>query len=140
MFEMRVASVGPLRAYKMSIRTRMNKNLTRIQNELRRTRKVINSSKTTKNREVNELQLTIESIQKLTQTLLDASDDLSKLEAAENVILKEKNTYEFKFEQKNEEERVKEEDFIDDQYNDDEELTIPKANSSKSVEFDLNFD
>ncbi|XP_044010194.1 uncharacterized protein LOC122853843 [Aphidius gifuensis] len=122
MFEMRVASVGPLRAYKMSIRTRMNKNLTRIQNELRRTRKVINSSKTTKNREVNELQLTIESIQKLTQTLLDASDDLSKLEAAEN------------------EERVKEEDFIDDQYNDDEELTIPKANSSKSVEFDLNFD
>ncbi|KAF7987626.1 hypothetical protein HCN44_003489 [Aphidius gifuensis] len=140
MFEMRGASVGPLRAYKMSIRTEMNKNLTRIQNELRQTRKVINSSKTTKNREVNELQLTIESIQKLTQTLLDASDDLSKLKAAENVILKEKNTYEFKFEQKNEEERVKEEDFIDDEYNDEEELTIPKANSSKSVEFDLNFD
>ncbi|KAF7990565.1 hypothetical protein HCN44_000370 [Aphidius gifuensis] len=142
MFEMRAASVGPLRAYKMSIQLRMNKNLTRLQNELRKTRKVINSSKPSKNQEINELQLTIESIQTMTQKLLDASDELSKLETAENVILKEKNTYEFKFEQKNDREKIKEEeDFIDVEYNEEEEeLSVLKSNSSNPIKFDLNFD
>ncbi|KAF7989256.1 hypothetical protein HCN44_007853 [Aphidius gifuensis] len=138
MFEMRAASVGPLRAYKMSIQLRINKNLTRLQNELRKTRKVINSSKPSKNQEINELQLTIESIQTMTKKLLDASDELLKLETAEN----EKNTYEFKFEQKNDREKIKEEeDFIDVEYNEEEEeLSVLKSNSSNPIEFDLNFD
>ncbi|KAF7996147.1 hypothetical protein HCN44_011053 [Aphidius gifuensis] len=141
MFEMRAASVNPLRAYKMSIQLRMNKNLTRLQNELRKTRKVINSSKPSENQEINELQLTIESIQTMTKKLLDASDELSKLETAENVILKEKNTYEFKFEQKNDREKIKEEeDFINVEYNEEEELSVLKSNSSNPIEFDLNFD
>ncbi|KAF7990566.1 hypothetical protein HCN44_000371 [Aphidius gifuensis] len=78
----------------------------------------------------------------MTQKLLDASDELSKLETAENVILKEKNTYEFKFEQKNDREKIKEEeDFIDVEYNEEEEeLSVLKSNSSNPIKFDLNFD
>ncbi|KAF7990640.1 hypothetical protein HCN44_000445 [Aphidius gifuensis] len=103
MFEMSAASVGPLRAYKMSIQLR---------------------------------------IQTMTEKLLDAYDVLSKLETAENVILKDKNTYEFRFEQKNDREKIKEEeDFIDVEYNEEEEeLSVLESNSSKPIEFDLNFD
>ncbi|KAF7987963.1 hypothetical protein HCN44_004779 [Aphidius gifuensis] len=105
MSEIRATNVGPLKTYKMSIRTRMNNSLSRIQLNLKKTRKIINSSKPSKNQHANELQMSIENIRKITQTLLDASSDLLKLEIAENVMNKEENSDEFENDVQNYEDR-----------------------------------
>ncbi|KAF7987957.1 hypothetical protein HCN44_004773 [Aphidius gifuensis] len=105
MSEIRATNVGPLKAYKMSIRTRMNNSLSRIQLNLKKTRKIINSSKPSKNQHANELQISIENIREITQTLLDASSDLLKLEIAENVMNKEENSDEFENDVQNYEDR-----------------------------------
>ncbi|KAF7996041.1 hypothetical protein HCN44_009826 [Aphidius gifuensis] len=101
MSEIRATNVGPLKACKMSIRTRMNNSPSRIQLNLKKTRKIINSSKPSKNQNAHELQMN----SRIPQTLLDASSDLLKLEIAENVMIKEKTSNEFENNLQNYEDR-----------------------------------